>query len=364
MTILIFIAVLVLLIVGHELGHFIVAKAVTMRVLEFGVGFPPKIFGVRFGGETEYTLNWLPLGGFVRIFGENPKDAREPGAFASKHPAAQALVLFAGPFANVLLAFILSALAFTAGAPAVIDDASNGAYVVGEPAVVVGAVLPGSPAEKAGVRAGDAVRALSVGFDVHLIASPDEVSERIAASEGPVTLTLARGGEVRQVTVEATPGLVDDDPERRVIGIATALIGTVAYPLPDAILRAFTATAQSLVFVAVSLATLIGQAFTLSADFSQVAGPVGIASLTGQAAATGLGSLLSFAALLSVNLALINLLPFPALDGGRLLFLAIESVTRRKIPERVAGLFNTLGFALLIALMVAVTVGDVSRLLG
>lgn len=365
MTIVLFIGVLLLLIIGHEFGHFIAAKIFRMRVDEFGIGFPPKIFGKRFGGgETEYTLNWLPFGGFVKIFGEDREGgAADPRAFSNRPALAQVAVLFAGPFANVVLAFLLSSAAFMLGAPAAID-ATNGAYAVGEPQVFIGAVLPGSPAEKAGITAGDAVRALTIGSDSFRITSPEEVSERTANATGPITITLARGGEVRQVTVEAVAGLADNDPERRVIGIATTLVGIVAYPPHRALWKGFTDTAQDLVLIAVSLSDLIADAFTLSADVSNLAGPVGIASLTGQAAAFGAGSLLSFAALLSVNLAIINLLPFPALDGGRLLFLGLETLFRRRIPTRVTQAVNAGGFFILIALMIAVTIGDVSRLFG
>lgn len=365
MTILLFIIVLVVLIVGHEAGHFIVAKRSGMRVDEFGIGFPPKIWGVRFGGgETEYTINWLPLGGFVKIFGEDKEDGTvNPRAFSNRPPLSQAAVLFAGPFANVVLAFLLSSAAFMVGTPTVIAEGAQ-SRVVGEPKVLIGEVLPDSPAAQAGIRVGDEVRALTIGFDAHLIASPGEVSERIANAEGPITLTLAQGGAVRQVTIEAIPGLVDDDPERRVIGIATALVGTVVYPPHRALWKGLTDTINDFFFILVSLAALIGQAFTLSADVSNLAGPVGIASLTGEAAAFGMGSLLSFAALLSVNLAIINLLPFPALDGGRLLFLGLETLFRRRIPARITQAVNAGGFFVLILLMLAVTVGDITRLLG
>lgn len=362
MTVLLFIAVLVLLIVGHELGHFFAAKRAKMKVLEFGVGFPPKIFGKKFSEDgTEYTLNWVPFGGFVRIFGEDPKEAGEPGSFSSKHPLAQAGVLFAGPFANIVLAFVLSSAAFMIGAPIVLDALPQGARV-SDARVVVGEVVSGSPAEGVGVKAGDRVLSISYDSFEKEIQSPGDIAEAVSASDGPLSLTLLRKGEEMTVSLTPIAGLIPSDPERPGIGVASALIGTVSYPPHVAVWEGLKATGENFIFILVSLGSLIGSAFTLSADVSEITGPVGIASLTGEAARFGLGSLLSFAALLSINLGIINLLPFPALDGGRLLFLGIESVLRRKIPLTMAHAANTLGFALLILLMVAVTVGDVVRL--
>lgn len=363
MTVLIFIAVLVLLIVGHEFGHFLAAKSVKMRVLEFGIGFPPKAVGKRLWGETEFSLNWIPFGGFVRIFGEDPKEAGQPGAFTEKHPLAQAFVLFAGPGANILLAFLLSFGAFMVGAPAIIENLDQEASVRDQ-RLLVGEVLDASPADIAGLEAGDVLTAVTVGDVETPLITPLDVARSVQSAEGSLTLVYTRDGELREAVLEPVTGLIESDPTQKAIGVATALVGTVSYGPFEALARAFETTLNSLAFIVVSLGALLGSALTLSADLSQVAGPVGIASLTGEAASFGLGSLMAFAALLSVNLAVVNLLPFPALDGGRLLFLGIESVTRRKIPAPIAGLFNSAGFAILILLMVAVTVGDVARLLG
>lgn len=360
MTILIFIAVLVLLIVGHELGHFLVAKSVKMRVLEFGVGFPPKITGKKVG-ETEYTLNWIPFGGFVRIFGEDQKDIEDPVAFPNRPKIHQALVLFAGPFANVVLAFLLTFLALMIGTASLVDaDTTH----VTDKRVYVGQVLEGSPADTAGVKTGDVVLSVSRGDEEHAVTSPEDLSMYVGETESFMSLTVERGGELKTFTITPEAGLIEDSPEKKALGVATALVGTVSYPLHEALWRAVVKTGQDFVFVLVSLGTLLSGLFTFSADISQIAGPVGIASLTGEAASIGFGALLSFAALLSINLAIINLLPFPALDGGRLLFLGIETVSRRRIPLNIAQAVNGLGFALLILLMVAVTVGDISRLLG
>jgi len=365
MTILIFIAVLLFLIVGHEAGHFFAAKWLKMKVLEFGVGFPPKMFGKKFSPDgTEYSVNWIPFGGFVRIFGENEKEATDPIAFPNRPASHQALVLFAGPFANILLAVLLSALALSVGTLTVLDGNNTSAHLIDEPRVLIGAVLPDSPADKAGIRVGDEIQAMSTGFEAHLIGSPEEVSWRVSEAAGPITFTLVREGETQQISVEGISGLIESTPDVKAVGIATALVGTVSYPLHVALWRAVVDTVQNFVFILVSLGALIGSLFTFSADVSQLAGPVGIASLTGDAAALGLGALLSFAALLSINLAIINLLPFPALDGGRLLFLGFETLFRRKIPLQTAQIINFAGFSVLILLMLAITTQDIFRLVG
>ena len=365
MAILLFILVLLVLIVGHELGHFFAAKSVKMKVLEFGVGFPPKIFGKKLKEDgTEYTVNWLPFGGFVRIFGEDPKDADKPGAFHQKHPLAQAYVLFAGPGANIVLAFVLSVAALTVGAQTLVNPHDDTAVVKNE-RVYVAEVLAESPADVAGILQGDTIVSIQTSTGLHAIETPQDINTVVNATEDErVSVTVLRNEQSQVVFIEPELGLIEHDTKQRALGVATALVGEVSYPLHIALVKAVESTARNFVFILVSIIGLIGNALTLSADVSQIAGPVGIASLTGEAAAFGLGSLLSFAALLSINLAIVNLLPFPALDGGRLLFLGIESVTRKKIPINIAGLVNTIGFALLILLMVAVTIGDIGRLVG
>ena len=353
MAVLIFILILLVLVVGHEAGHFVAAKLARMKVLEFGVGFPPRIWGRRVG-ETEYTVNWIPFGGFVRILGEDEKDADDPDAFSRKHPVEQAFVLAAGPGANILFGIMLSIVALVAGMPSIIDGTDDVARAR-DLSVIVSEVIPESPAADAGVRAGD--RVLS-------IMTPEALAQMVAESDGPVTLRVRRGGEEFSVLMTPEPGIVSDDPDRKAVGVATALIGTISLPLNEAVVVGTLNAMQNLVAIAVAILTLIGNAVSLSADLSQVAGPVGIAALTGEAATFGLGSLLSFAAMLSLNLAIINLLPFPALDGGRLFFLGIETAVRRRLPAAVFQTANAVGFVLLILLMLAVTVQDISRLIG
>ncbi len=362
MSILIFIVILVALIVGHEFGHLVVAKLSGMKVPEFGLGFPPKLWGKKIG-ETEYTINALPFGGFVKIFGEDDADAADPRAFAKRPRILQAATLFAGPFSNLFLGFILSTAAFMVGIPAVVGDSENAAYVHDAHVRVI-QVLPGSPAESVGIKAGDEIISITTGSIETKIQKPEDVLVAIGEAEGSLTVGVFRGGMETSFNVTPAKGIDPDNPERLVIGIAPSLVGTLSLPLGKALTAGVTGTFNQTRDIIIGLGNLIGQAFTFSADLSHITGPVGIVSLVGDASGFGLGSILSLAALISMNLAIVNLLPFPALDGGRLAFLLVETISRRRIPAKVADGLNIGGFALLILLMLAVTAHDIFRLLG
>lgn len=367
MTILIFFVVLFILILVHEWGHFIVAKKTGMRVDEFGIGFPPKLFGIK-KGETEYTFNALPIGGFVRIFGENAQDAQEAlvsgksaeDSFTSKSKWAQAAVLLAGVTMNVIFAWLLIVASFMIGVPTAVDES-----VASESAkLTVAQVLPGSPAAEAGLPVGAEIIAVQAGDDENTSRSPEAFTTFTQEhANQDLQVTFSSGSDTQTVTVRPTTGLISDDPERPAIGIAVSLVEKVASPLPVALVDASKTTVQSLQAITVGLVTLIANSFQGTADYSQIAGPVGIVNLVGDAAEFGLTSLMMFTAIISLNLAVINMAPFPALDGGRLLFVAIEAVIRRPIAPVWVMRLNTLGFVLLMLLMLAVTYSDISKLL-
>lgn len=361
MTVLIFIVMLVVLIVAHEFGHLLAAKLSGMKVPEFGIGFPPKIWGKKIGG-TEYTINALPFGGFVKIEGEDPKEAEtDPAAFSNRPRILQAATLLAGPFGNIVLAFFLLFFAFMAGVPSAVDSSQPRPE---DARVVIVEVLKGSPADSAGVTAGDQVVSLSVNGEDTEVLNPESLGTRIAEANGDVSLTLIRNGETVIVSATPVPGLIEGEPGRPALGIASSLVGTLKLDPVNAFLYALVETWNKTLMVTAGLFSLIAAAFTLSADVANVAGPVGIATLTGEAARFGLGSFLSFAALISINLGVLNLLPFPALDGGRLAFLAVETVIRRPVPHSFANAINAIGFAILILLMLAVTAQDIFRLVA
>ncbi len=361
MSILIFILMLVVLIVGHEFGHLVAAKLSGMKVPEFGVGFPPKLWGKKIG-DTEYTINALPFGGFVKIVGEDANEASDdPAAFSNRPKLLQALTLFAGPFSNVILGFLFFTLAFMSGIPTAFETSEYAGRLTNE-RIVIAEVLPKSPAAAAGIQSGDKVLSIFSNGTETPIERPEVIATLIAEATGAVVMTVERKGE--RLKLEALPatGLIENEPERQALGIASALVGTLQLPFFEAVAKGFSETIEKTQMIIVGMGNLIVSAATMSADVKNIAGPVGIASLAGDAASFGFGSILSFAALISLNLAVLNLLPFPALDGGRLAFLAVETVIRRPIPSQVANALNTVGFAILILLMLAVTANDIFRL--
>jgi regulator of sigma E protease len=384
MAILLFFIVLFILILVHEWGHFIVAKKTGMRVDEFGIGFPPKLFSIK-KGETEYSFNSLPIGGFVRIWGENYEqefspvagetsdrrseaiaEAGEGGtrvvdtsrAFGNRPKWAQILVLIAGVSMNILFAWFLFTVTALIGTPTPVDEAvateSAELYVVG--------VLPDSPA--AVVPAGAKVTSITAGEIFVAGPTATEFSDVVQQANGtPVTITYDINGDTELVTITPVRGLIAEQPDRYVVGASLALFEIQQMDIITAISDGFASTWHGLVAISAGLWNLISQTFSGNADLSQVAGPIGIVGLVGDAASYGITALLTFTAIISLNLAVINLLPFPALDGGRVVFVLIEAVTRRRIPPEWAGRVNLAGFAILMFLMIAVTYNDIARLL-
>lgn len=363
MTILLFIVILVLLIVVHEFGHFLAAKWSGMRVDEFGVGYPPKIAGFKYG-ETEYTLNALPFGGFVRIFGEDETDAASPRAFSSRPRILQAFTLVAGVAMNLLLAYVLISGMLLAGTPRALTPEE--AAVAPDASLVVAGVLPGSPAEEAGLRQGDRIVSTENLAGTFTTYDPAAFTAYLGeeAARGPFTFVVEREGGQERITATPEPGVILGEPSRPALGVSLATVGTVQVPWYLAPIEGAKLTWEITKQTAIALVQFFGSVFTLSANLAQVSGPVGIAGAVGDAYDQGLTQLLTITALISINLALINLLPIPALDGGRLLFVAIESVIRRPIPTVFVRGVNLAGFAFLILLMLVVTASDIFKIVS
>ena len=362
MSILIFLCVIVALIVVHELGHFIVAKLSGMRVDEFGLGYPPRAMTIATVGETSYTLNWLPFGGFVKIYGEDGEGAG-PRSFSKRPRILQALVLLAGISMNLLFAYVLITAALIMGTPQALSESevANARSVE----LMVANVLPGTPASLAGLLPGDSILGAKHSIGEWHAADPKSFSAFVASSGGgAITLQIIRNGSEDVVTVTPKESVVATDPSRFALGVEVATVGIVAVSFSDAIIKGATLTWGAIYLTAVGLWHFFYSVFTLSANFSQVAGPVGIAGAVGSASAQGFVNLLSIMAITSIKLALINHVPVPALDGGRLLFVLIESIIRRPIKANVANSINAVGFAFLILLMVVVTAHDIFKIVG
>lgn len=365
-TILLFLGVLFVLVLVHEWGHYIVAKKTGMRVDEFGIGFPPRLFGYKHG-ETEYTLNALPLGGFVRIFGESLDhedktvlaDLEQGRAMWQRPKWAQALVLIAGVAMNVLLAFVLYVTVFMLGTPTPVDEATAGPGAE----LYVANVLKGSPLEGQ-VEPGTKITSVMADNVSLSELTPTAFSNFVQTyTDTEITLGTMRGDVEGVVTVTPQLGVLEGEPNKKAVGVALALVEVNKQGFFEAVGSAAEATLGGLMAITVGLGNLIASSVVGEADLSQVAGPIGIAGMVGDAASFGIVALFSFTAIISLNLAVINMLPFPALDGGRLLLVAVEAVFKRPVPAAWANRLNAAGFILLMVFMLIVTYGDIVRLL-
>lgn len=369
MSIVIFIVILLVLVLVHEAGHFFTAKKFGIRVDEFGFGFPPKLFSFK-KGETEYSLNLLPIGGFVKIYGENPDDENTNGAESSRSLVnkprwQQALVLLGGVIANFLLAWLLFSVGFMSGLPTSVGSERAGTKLEDINLVVV-SVLPKSPADNAGLKSGDKIVYMG-GEDIKGslkdYISPELVKNLIVGANGKeITVGYLRGKNTEMSTVKMTPvvNAIDGKPA---IGISMDMIGTAKLSFFTAFFEGMKLNWQMTEGTVVGLYTLIAEAMQGKGSMASISGPVGMVGIVGEAYQFGFVYLLSFAALISINLAVINLLPFPALDGGRLLFLLIEKIKGSKLNPKIANTANVVGFGLLILLMVVITYHDIVKLL-
>ena len=363
MSILIFFIILLVLIIVHEFGHFFSAKRFGIRVDEFGFGFPPKLFSRKYG-ETEYSFNALPFGGFVKIFGESPDEESLTGPDAgrsllNKPKWKQAVVLFAGVFANFLLAWFLFSVSFMSGLPM-----SAGSGIKSESLqdlhLSVVEVLKNSPAETAGLKAGDRVISVKSASEALTEISPETLKSFVNSHPND-EIEIGYVREKSQIQfIKTKPTLIEGTP---MLGIAMDMVGIAKLPIFKAFREGMRLTLFATAGIAKGLYTLISEAVMGKGSFASVTGPVGLVGIVGTAYKFGFAYLLSFTALISLNLAILNLLPFPALDGGRLFFLLIEKVKGSRINPKFANAANTVGFALLIILMLAVTYHDIVKLL-
>ncbi len=363
MGVILLIVILGLVVVVHEYGHYFAAKRFGVKVEEFGFGFPPRAKKLFKRGETLFTLNWIPFGGFVKLLGENPDDALrtdedQSRSLVSKAKWKQAIILVAGVFMNFLLAGVLFSIGFMSGMPVAIDEANTTAT---NRQVIITSVQKDSPAAVAGLPAG--VQMVSLDGNTEAVKSITAMQSYIQShADQSVVVGYTLKKDVQTVTITPKQNLGAEG--KAGIGVSLDLTGEIKLPFFKAIGEGFATAARMVATIFLFFVKFIGGLFGASAGVSSsdVTGPVGIAGLATQAFNMGFVYLLTFIAIISSNLAVLNLIPFPALDGGRLLFIGIEAITRKKMNPNIVGWVNTVGFFLLIVLMIFVTVKDVIKL--
>ena len=332
------------IILAHEFGHFITAKLSGVKVEEFGLGYPPRIFGIK-RGETIYSVNWLFIGGFTKMSGE--EDPSAPHSLASKSRATRALVLSAGAIVNALLPFVLFSVAYM-----VPHTIVNGQ-------VTVQKVEAASPAEASGIVAGDIILSVNGKTIDNLV----DLSRYIEINLGRETTLVVQTPQSTQQTLKMVPRW-KPPAGQGAIGVSIQLENPVTSKkgegFASSIRLGVTETFQTMVLFKNSILSLF-----VGTSPMQLTGPVGIAQLTGEAAQAGISPLLEFAGFLSLSVAIMNLLPLPALDGGRLAFVFLEWVRRgKRISPKTEGKVHFIGFMLLIGLAVVVTYQDIVRIVS
>jgi regulator of sigma E protease len=339
-----FAAILVVLVLAHELGHFTTAKLFGVTVEEFGLGFPPRLFSIRRAG-TIYSVNAVPFGGFVKMAGEEDPDV--PGSLASKKAGIRVIVLAAGSLMNALLPLLLFSIAFI-----VPHNVVSGQVMVQE-------VVAGSPAARAGIESGDTI----VSIDGNPVRNIGDVQRHIQLNLGQQVDIIVTRSSGSAETVQVLPRWRTPENEGAtgiVVGMQDAEIVRESFPFWKAIPMGIKECVETFIlFKNVIISMIIGAAPVV------LAGPVGIAQLTGEVAKAGFSPLLEFAAFFSINLAIINIFPLPALDGGRIVFVLLEWIRRgKRVPPKVEGMIHTIGFFLLISAILLFTYQDILRIIA
>ena len=374
MFVVVFIITILILVVIHEFGHYIAAKKFHIKVLEFGFGIPPRAWGKKIG-ETIWSLNWLPFGGFVRLLGEDEteKDVLDDKrSFAAQKPWKKITVVIAGVAMNLLLAWVLFYIVlgvqgFKTKLPLLSDYKFAGINQTVETAIIIGNIAKDSPAEKAGLADGDRIVAINGSAVTESSGFVEEIKSN-AGKEVKLTISDIQGNDRREVTLVPR----ENPPEGQgALGVSLGGMQTVSLSFDSIPQKLFAAPIYSYNLIGYS-GKILGD--TISYSFEQgdlapvsnaVAGPVGITAVVGQilSVKNPLIPYLDFVAALSLNLAVVNVLPFPGLDGGRLLFLVIEAITRKKTHAVVEKYVHTIGLFILLSLIILITISDIRKLI-
>ncbi len=339
-----FLGVIVVLIIAHELGHFITAKAFGVRVDEFGLGFPPRLLSVKWG-ETRYSLNAIPLGGFIKMAGE--EDPEESRSLAAKSTGTRLLVLSAGSLMNALLPLLLFSIAFMVPHNLVVGQVS------------VQEVMTGSPAAGAGIEPGDTFLRAN-GEPVRNIG---DLHRYVQLNLGKETTILLERSDATTEEVRVIPRWRPPEGQGA-IGVVVTTLNPTVVSNHEPFWRAIPLGVKECIETFVLFKNAIVSMFIGTVPL-EVAGPVGIAQITGEVARAGISPLLEFAAFLSINLAIINMFPIPALDGGRIAFVLLEWVRRgRRISPKAERQVHLIGFIMLMAAILVVTYNDIIRIIS
>lgn len=329
------------------------AKKFGVKVEEFGLGYPPKLFGKKIG-ETIYSVNLLPFGAFVRI---SEEDRSQPSSFSAKPLWQRALIIFNGAASFWLVAAILFSIVFMVGAPTVIDDSETG---VPDTKVQISMVYDESPAESSGLKAGDIIKKLksdTLEVEINKVAAVQEFIDNNLGKE--ITLTIKRGDKVFEVK---TVPRVSPPPGQGALGIGLARTGLKSYPLYLSLFQGIKSTFEMTLLVIKTYALSLAKLFKGAPTGLQLMGPVGIVGLLSQGASMGISYFLQMIGFLSINVAIINLLPIPVFDGGKLMFLGLEGLRKKPVPQKLEERITFVFFSLLIILMVFVSIKDIRNL--
>lgn len=343
LTTIIFIAILLALVLSHEFGHFFSARAFGIKVEEFGFGIPPRILSLWQDKKgTVYSLNFLPFGGFVKIFGEEDD-------FGGKPIWIRAFVLISGVAANILLAYFLFTFVSGLGVPHAISEEEK--IIFPDAKIIIMDIVPESPAKQAGIQIGDQI----AGF-----ATIGDFQNFIKEHRGKnIAVSLLRGEKKSEITALARANPPEGEGS---LGIALGYVRIEKSPWYSAPIGGARLTWQAIEGTILGFLGLIENLIKKEPISAGVAGPVGIFNITSSAVSFGFNTILMLAAILSINLAIINVLPFPGLDGGRLFFLLIEAVRGRRISPKTSAFAHSLGLTMLIILMILVTYRDIAKL--
>ncbi len=353
-TIIIFIAIICLLVFAHEIGHFISAKKAGVAVEEFGFGFPPRLFSFK-KKETIYSINLIPIGGFVKIKGESGRDSAEKDSFVNKKFWQKSIILGSGVTMNIFFAFILITIGLMIGLPTIIDDEQPLPANITNQKIQIATIYEKSAADLGGLKIGDVILTI----DGQSFPKVVEMQKYIKTHQNnSLSLEIERGKE--KFIKEITPALIEGNNEK-LLGVNLVSTGLIHYNFFLAIYHGFLTTFSLIFEIITALYWLIRGAISGANITNQLAGPVGVAVLTSQVTKLGFIYLIQFTALLSLNLAIINILPFPALDGGRILFIIIEKIRGKPNNEKIESLIHNIGFSLLMILIVFVTYRDLLR---